>query len=134
MNGFLEDPYVASSPENRAFWQAAEHGSLLGKACGDCGKFHWYPRAICPFCGSPKTEWVPLSGRGQVYAYSTLRRASPPYTVAYVQLAEGPVMLTNLIDIAEADLRIGMPVQVVFRRAEEGRNAPKFTMADKEPT
>jgi len=124
---WADDPNVAAQPENRPFWQAAEEGRLLGKACKACGHFHWTPRVVCPFCRSTDTHWLPLSGRGEVYACSTLRRASPPYTVAYVQLAEGPTMLTNLVDMAEADMHIGAPVQVVFRRTDEGRMAPKFT-------
>ncbi len=106
-HAFQDDPYVAANPENLPFWQAAEEGRFVGKTCSDCGKFHWYPRAVCP----------------------TLRRASPPYTVAYVQLAEGPMVLTNLVDMSDTPLAIGLPVQVVFRRTEDGRNAPKFTLA-----
>ncbi|WP_411860341.1 Zn-ribbon domain-containing OB-fold protein [Cupriavidus sp. TA19] len=68
LKSFQEDPYVAANPESLPFWRAAEEGVLLGKACSDCGKLHWYPRAICPFCGSDHTEWKPLSGRGTVYA------------------------------------------------------------------
>ena len=75
---FLADPFVAALPENLPFWQAAEAGRLLGKRCTDCGRHHWYPRGICPFCGSANTAWVPLSGRGSIHAFSTLRRASPP--------------------------------------------------------
>lgn len=121
------DPYVANQPENVPFWAAAEKQELLGKCCRDCGKFHWYPRAICPFCGSANTEWQALSGRGHVYAFSTLRRARPPYAVAYVELAEGPRVLTRLVDVNPATLAIGMAVHVVFERMPEGRNAPVFT-------
>ena len=128
-----DDPFVAASPENLPFWQAAEAGHLLGKQCTDCRRHHWYPRCICPFCGSANTAWVPLSGRGSIHAFSTLRRANPPYTVAYVELAEGPRMLTNLIDMAEAEMRIGAPVRVVFRRTAQGRQAPKFTRDDTRP-
>lgn len=122
-----DDPYVAALPENRPFWQAAEEGQFLGKACKSCGKFHWYPREVCPFCHSTDTHWLPLSGRGEVYAFSTLRRASPPYTLAYVHLAEGPTILTNLVDMREDEMQIGANVQVVFRRTDDGRMAPKFT-------
>ena len=125
---FLDDPFVAAHPENRPFWEAAEQGRLLGKCCNDCARHHWSPRVVCPFCGSANTAWVPLSGRGRIHAFSTLRRADPPYTVAYVELAEGPRMLTNLVDMADADMQIGAPVQVVFRRTEEGRHAPKFML------
>lgn len=125
---YTQDPYVLAQPEARPFWEAAARGELLGKACEDCGELHWYPRAVCPFCGSLRTAWRRLSGRGTVYAFSTLRRADPPYTVAYVQLAEGPTLLTNLVDMPEDQMRIGLAVEVVFQPAEEGRLAPKFTL------
>lgn len=125
-----EDPFVAAHPAHLPFWQAAESGQLLGRACIDCGKHHWYPRMVCPFCRSSNTEWTALSGRGEVYACSTLRRANPPTTLAYVKLAEGPTMLTNLVDMAESDMKIGASVQVVFRRTAEGRMAPKFTKVE----
>lgn len=126
-----DDPYVAALPENLPFWQAAEQGRLIGKACKACNLFHWYPRVVCPFCRSADTHWLPMSGRGEVYAFSTLRRASPPYTLAYVQLSEGPMMLTNLVDMTDEEMRIGAPVRVVFRRTDEGRMAPKFTLAER---
>ena len=127
-----DDPYVAASPENLPFWQAAEEARLLGKTCQECSKVHWVPRSVCPFCGSSRLGWAPLSGRGAVHAWSTLRRADPPYTVAYVQLAEGPIMLTNLVDLGSQEPWIGMPVGVVFQRTEDGRSAPKFTVIEQE--
>lgn len=130
----LDDPYVAAHPENRPFWEAAEQGQLLGKRCDCCDRVHWYPRSICPFCGSSRTRWTPLSGRGRVYAFSTLRRAQPPYIVAYVQLDEGPMVLTNLVELGAAVPEIGMHVRVVFRRTEHGRNAPKFTIGEAPPS
>jgi hypothetical protein len=61
---YLDDPFVANQPENRPFWAAAEQGQLLGKRCSDCAQHHWYPRVVCPFCGSANTDWVALSGQG----------------------------------------------------------------------
>lgn len=121
------DPYAVAQPESAPFWVAAEKGTFLGKRCTDCGKFHWYPRALCPFCGSPNTEWQALSGEGHLYAFSTLRRAKPPYTVAYVELKEGPRVLARLVNVDPGRLHIGAPVHVVFERTPEGRNAPVFT-------
>ncbi len=124
--GFEQDPFAKAFPETRAFWQAAEQGQLLLNTCTDCHRPHWYPRAVCPLCGSPRLTWKPASGRGTVYAFSTARRATPPYTLAYVRLAEGPTLMTNLVDVAADDIRIGMAVKVRFQRAEEGRMMPFF--------
>lgn len=121
----MADPFVAAQPESLPFWQAAERGELLGKRCVECSKFHWYPRSVCPFC-SGDTEWQPISGHGRIYAFSTLRRASPPYIVAIVELDEGPRMLTRLMDADAQSLKIGMPVRVRFTSTGEGRQIPVF--------
>ena len=84
--------------------------------CTACGAAHWYPRAICPFCLSEKTELVQASGRGKIYAYSVMRRAPIPYAIGYVTLEEGPSMITNFVDCDFDKLRIGQPVKLVFLR------------------
>jgi uncharacterized OB-fold protein len=94
--------------------------------CEDCHRPHWYPRAVCPLCGSTRLSWQQATGKGTLYAFSTARRASPVYTLAYVQLAEGPTLLTNVVEADPDALTIGMPVQVTFRRADEGRMMPFF--------
>ena len=66
------------NPETQAFWKAAEEGKLMVGKCNDCGKVHYYPRAICPFCFSDKTELQRASGSGTVYTYSVMRRAPIP--------------------------------------------------------
>ena len=58
--------------------------------CTAAAELHHYPRAICPFCFSDKTEWIEASGKGTIYSYSVMRRAPVPYAMAYVTLAEGP--------------------------------------------
>src|SRR6266404_6219829 len=104
------------NPETKPFWNAAAQGRLLIKRCTACDEPHWYPRAICPFC-SERTEWMEASGHGTIYSYSVFRRTPIPYAIAYVTLAEGPTMMTNIVD---CDLdRPGSPrgVQAHGRRA-----------------
>src|SRR5262245_41257308 len=87
----------AVSPETKAYWDAAARGQLLVRKCTACGETHHYPRTICPFCFSNKTEWITASGKGVIYSYSLMRRAPVPYVMAYVTLAEGPTMMTNIV-------------------------------------
>ena len=123
-------PGPTPNPETQAFWDAAVQGKLLVKRCTACGELHHYPRAICPFCGSDRTEWTEASGGGTIYSYSVFRRAPIPYAIAYVTLAEGPTMMTNLVDCDLDALRIGQAVRVVFKPTEDGRPVPMFTTAD----
>jgi len=119
------DPPVAT-PETQAFWNAARDGRFLIPLCTACGKAHWYPRAICPFCASDKVEWRTASGRGTIYTFSVMRRVKEPYAIAHVTLAEGPTMLTNIVDCDFDKLASGQPVAVVFKDTENGPPAPMF--------
>jgi uncharacterized OB-fold protein len=122
-------PAPPSNPEAQPFFDAAAAGKLVIKRCAACGESHHYPRSICPYCGSDRTEWKDASGRGTIYSYSVLRRATPPYAIAYVTLAEGPTMMTNLVDCDFDKLRIGQAVRVVFKPTDGGPPVPTFTPA-----
>lgn len=122
-------PSPPMNAEAEPFYAAAREGRFMLKRCTDCGKTHWYPRAVCPHCFSSNTEWVPGSGRGVIYAFSPMRRVDPPYTLAYVTLAEGPTMMTNLVDCDVDALAIGQSVRLVFKPSEDGTPVPCFTPA-----
>jgi len=122
-------PAPETNPETKPFWEAAAQGRLLIKKCVTCGRVHFYPRAICPFCGSDKTEWVTASGRGTVYSYSVMRRVPVPYALAYVTLEEGVSMMTNIVDCDLDAIRIGQPVTVAFKPTEGGPPVPMFRPA-----
>jgi uncharacterized OB-fold protein len=115
------------TPETQPFWDAAAAGRLLLKRCLACGEAHHYPRSLCPFCGSDRTEWRETAGRGTVYSYSVMRRAPVPYAIAYVTLDEGPTMMTNIVDCDLDAIRIGQPVRVVFKPSDGGPPVPMFT-------
>jgi uncharacterized protein len=120
-------PAPVSNAETQEFWSAAKEGRFLIKRCEDCDKAHWYPRAICPFCGSGRTAWVSGSGRGRIYSFSVMRRADPPYAIAYVTLEEGPTMMTNIVDCDLDAISIGQSVTLVFKSTEEDGAVPMFT-------
>lgn len=116
-------------PETEVFWQAAAEGRLLVKQCDDCGEHHHYPRSACPFCGGERLQWRQASGKGTVYSFSVMRRADVPYIIAYVTLAEGPTMMSNIVE-ADADaVRIGQPVKLKFCPSEGGPPVPLFVPA-----
>ena len=117
------------SPETQPFWDAAAQGRLLVRTCTACGQAHHYPRTLCPFCWSDRTEWREASGRGVIYSFSVMRRAAAPYVIAYVTLAEGPTMMTNIVDADPDALAIGQAVRVVFRQSDGGPPVPVFARA-----
>ena len=121
-------PAPAVSVETKPFWDAAAEGRFLIKRCEACGKAHWYPRAICPHCFSSDTVWEESPGEGVIYTYSVMHRNTPvPYAIAYVNLDEGPAVLTNIIDYDASTLKIGARVKVKWTPTEGG--SPVFTFA-----
>jgi uncharacterized protein len=121
-------PDPPSSPEAEPFVAAAREGRFLLRRCTSCGKAHGYPRALCPFCAG-ETAWEEASGQGTIYSYTVLAREDPPRTVAYVTLAEGPTMMTSLVECDAEALAIGQPVRLVFARSRNGTPVPCFRPA-----
>jgi uncharacterized OB-fold protein len=122
-------PAPVPTVETEAFWAAARDGKFMLRYCGACGRTHWYPRALCPHCFADATEWKEASGEGVIYTYSVMRRAPVPYAIAYVTLAEGPMMLTNIVEADFDTLRIGQRVVLRWTQTEGGPPVPTFTPA-----
>ncbi len=122
-------PAPPANPESAEFYAAAREGKYLLRRCTACRRPHWYPRAVCPFCFGT-TAWEAASGNGVIYSFSPMRRADPPYTIAYVTLAEGPTMLTNIVDCDPDRLAIGQTVTLAWRAAADGTPVPCFRPAN----
>jgi uncharacterized OB-fold protein len=132
------DTYVKPLPKptetSRPFWDAAKQHRLQLQHCGGCQSFIYYPRDRCPHCLSDQLEWRPVSGKGKVYSYTTVRRASvrsfadKPYVLAIVELDEGVRMTTN-IEAPPESIKIGMPVTVFFDDVTPERTLVKFRPA-----
>lgn len=126
---YQPNPYTAPTiePGNEHFWEQAKAGQLTTKACKSCGKLHWYPRTLCPFCMG-ETEWKNVSGKGKIYSFSVMQRGNPnPYCIAYVTLDEGVTMMTQIVDCDLDSVAIGQAVEVVFKPTE-GENTPAVPM------
>lgn len=118
--------------ESRPFWDGLAEGYLRLQRCADCDAVVWYPRGLCPQCGSVSLLWFTASGRGAVYSFTVVRRtagpyaAVTPYVVAYVELAEGPRVLTNVVDCGPEMMHIDQPVECVFDAGDDGRALLRF--------
>lgn len=126
-------PFPSPNALTAAYWDAAARGELQLPHCEACGKFHFYPRAACPHCGSQKLGWRAVSGYGEVYSFTVVHRAPSkgfealvPYVVAVVALDEGPHMMTRLVDVQSDTVRIGLRVQVAFEKQDEQTALPVF--------
>ncbi|PKB64139.1 MAG: hypothetical protein BZY80_03645 [SAR202 cluster bacterium Io17-Chloro-G2] len=96
-------------------------GVLVGTRCQDCQVCVFGPAVFCQACTSSSLEPVELSQRGSLYSY-TIVRVPPsgwpgpvPYFLGQVELPEGPQVLAEIIGCREADLKIGMEVELALQ-------------------
>lgn len=118
----LPKPFEEALP----FWDALKHGELRLQKCARCAEFSHPPKAMCSNCHSFDLEWSLASGRGTVYSYIVTRQPIHPALVGYtpfatvqVQLEEGPIVISNIIDVQPDDIRIGLAVTAVFKKIDD---------------
>ncbi len=126
-------PLPRPSPLTQPFWDACKRGELLVQQCKDCQGLTFIPQHACSKCLSPNLTWVQSAGKGKVYSHTTVWRPQMPafevpYVVAIIDMDEGYRMMTNIIDCDPAQVRVGMPVQVAFRKASEEITLPYFRL------
>ena len=126
----------APEAETQPFWDAARERRLLIKRCADCGEAHFYPRPFCPSCWGEQVTWEEASGAATLYTYSTVHvndlppfPERVPYVAAIVELAEGPRMMTNVVDCEPDRVEVGMSLQVTYRELDEEFTIPVFAPA-----
>ena len=118
-----ESPFDGPGPD-AAFAAGLAEGEFRIQRCRRCSVHIHYPRALCPDCGSAELETVPASGRGTVYATSVVRvrpEHGEDYNIALVDLAEGPRMMTRVVETAPADVGIGDAVTAFVGEIEGER-------------
>jgi uncharacterized protein len=111
----VADPFTAP------WWAACRERRLLVRRCRACGEAHFPPRPACPRCWSDDVVWEDCSGAGTLHTYSVVRTndipafsGAVPYVAAIVEVAEGPRLMTTLVDSPAAAVAVNAPVQVVF--------------------
>jgi uncharacterized OB-fold protein len=140
MNAPTKKPAPQINATTQPFWDAAKKNELRMQKCSDCGHIRFPIGPVCTACLSDKSDWVKLSGRGTVLSHLVFHRAySPawkehvPYSVAMVQLAEGPRMFTDIVDAErryiDEDL-VGRPVEAWFDPVEGDVVVPRFKVVE----
>ena len=112
-------------PDTADFWAGTLQAELRYQQCDDCGAVIWHPRPHCTGCLDGHLSTHVASGRGTVYSYSVVRqsyhpffRTRAPYVVAWIDLEEGPRLLSNVVGIDADAVTCGMPVQVEWEEHE----------------
>lgn len=102
------------------FWTSGADGTLRFLACSACSYLIHPPAPICPRCHSREAAPLAVSGRGTLHSFTVNHQswdgARDPYVIGLVSIDEQPDvrLTTNIVEIDPDDVRIGMPVEVVF--------------------
>ncbi len=126
-------PLPGIDDENKPFWDYCKQHELRMQKCLKCGTIRYPASPICPHCLHMESEWAKLSGKGKVYSFTIVRRSAHPafaeevpYTVAIIELEEGPRLTSNVIGIPPDEVKVDLPVEVVFEDITDEFALPKF--------
>jgi uncharacterized OB-fold protein len=102
------------------FWSSGRDGTLRFMRCAACGTWNHPPQPWCPKCLGHDVSPQPVSGEGTLFTYTVNYQqwdpGAEPYVVAIVEMGEQQdlKLTTNLVNCPVKEIRIGMPVRVVF--------------------
>ncbi len=125
----------AVTPETRHFWEGTRAGELRLQQCNACDHVYFPPRPFCPQCAAQDVRVIRASGRATLYSYVIHHRQVPgfvpPYSIAVVQLEEGPRMMSNVVEVEQTPeaLQLDMSLEVVFERLNDEISLPLFRPA-----
>ncbi|WP_153503623.1 Zn-ribbon domain-containing OB-fold protein [Cumulibacter manganitolerans] len=134
MSEQLPTPEVVIDPDTREYWAGTTRGVITLQRCDDCNAVIWMPRAICPVCHKQSLSSFEASGKGTVYSWTRTAkglaeyRDAGPYVLAYVELEEGPRVMTNLVGF-DGDPEIGAAVTATFDAVGDDAALLRFTPA-----
>ena len=131
-----DKPLPVINEDTAPYWEYCRNHELRMQKCQQCGYIRFPASIVCPKCHSLEAEWTKLSGKGKVYSfiiyhqvYHPSYKDDLPYAVAIIQLDEGPRMESNIIGFKMEDIKIDMPVEVVFENVTNEITLYKFKPA-----
>jgi len=123
------------TPETQHYWDGTRACELRLQRCDECANVYFPPRPFCPACGCRKVSAFKASGKATLYSYVIHHRQvpgfTPPYAIAVVELAEGPRMMSNIVDCPQTPeaLVLDMELEVTFEALDDKITMPQFRPA-----
>lgn len=121
----ISKPPVIRDEGTALFFDGAAQGKLMLQYCKNCGEYSLSGGKYCPCCLGP-VEWVEADGCGTLFSWAVVHQLfhpafaqDIPYVVAAVELHEGPVIYSRLLDVQADALRLGLPVRAAFLSEED---------------
>ena len=127
MSRHLPSPSKISQP----FWDSCKAEAMQLQKCDDCETYIFYPVYICPECASRNLTWTLVSGKASVYTYTVAQKSvfeevKGPVIVALVELEEGAMMTSNIINVDPDNIHIGMQLKLGYEPISEDITLPIF--------
>ena len=127
--GELSEEMASSEAPALIYRRHLENGKLAYQRCADCSAAIFYPRVLCPMCGSRALVWRESAGRGTVYATTAVHsRERDPRNVVLVDLDEGFRMMSRVEGVPAEEVEIGARVTFEARRGEEDEPVAVFVL------
>ena len=132
-------PLPIPDPDTKEYWEGCKRHELLLQRCSQCGSYRFPPSPMCHECTSMSFEWTRISGEGRLYSWMVVQYPTHeaftediPYAVAMVEPVEqkGIRLTGSLVDWQSTELRIDMPVEVVFDDVTEEMTLPRWRPLD----
>ena len=133
----LPAPAPVINSTTAEFWKATTEGRFILQRCNGCNIVLWFPRRNCPKCWTEDVSTFDAQQTGIIYSFTVVRKGkgafqdAGPFVIAYVELADGPRIMTNIVDCDIGALHIGMPVEMVFHDTGEGSALYRFRPASR---
>jgi uncharacterized OB-fold protein len=115
------------------FYEYCKKHELRFQRCTDCGTWRHVPRDMCAKCGSFNWAWAQSSGKGKLFSWTTVMQPMlpqfadrVPYSPVVIEMDEGVRILSELVDVPNEELRLGLPVEVAFDDVTPEVTLPKF--------
>jgi uncharacterized OB-fold protein len=129
----IDFPLPELDEVNAPYWDALAEGRHVFQRCAACGNAWLPPRRECPRCLHDGATWEPASGAARLISWVVYHssfhpafKERLPYTVAIVELSEGPRLITNIVEAVEPELLwIDQPLRLVIED-EHGVAVPRY--------
>ncbi len=116
----------------QSYLEFLQSKKLMGSKCKNCGILYVPVRKLCTKCNTSNMEWVEMSGKGELAAFTSITVGTPyfiekgydrkrPYCFSIIKLKEGAMVSAQLVGVEESKpetINIGMPVKVKFLETE----------------
>jgi len=132
-----ETAYKRPLPRRRGmageFYEFCKKHELRFQRCTACSTWRHVPRDMCAKCGSFEWKWAKAAGKGKLFSWTTAMQPMlpqfadlVPYSPVVIEMDEGVRLVSWLTEVPPEDLRLGLPVEVVFDDVTPEVTLPKF--------